>query len=72
MSDTHNKLQNGNNYNHWKILELVLDLNYFSFFNPVTNPNPTHLARHQTLSLNHQFSQRIWYVEYYFVHAHMA
>jgi len=34
MSDTHNKLQYGNKHNHWKILDLVLDLNYFSFSNP--------------------------------------
>jgi len=41
MSDTHTKLlQFGNNYNHWKILDLALDFNYFSF----VNPNPTHLA----------------------------
>jgi len=53
----------GNNYNHWKILDLVLDLNYFS------SPNPTHLPKHQTLSPNRQFSQCIWYVEYYFVYA---
>jgi len=25
MSGTHNKLQYGNNYNYWKILDLVLD-----------------------------------------------
>ena len=30
MSDTH-KLQYGNNYSHWKIWDLVLDLKYFSF-----------------------------------------
>ena len=47
MSDTHNKLHHGNNYNHWKILDLVLDLNYFSFSNPnqtltwhTQTPNP--------------------------------
>ena len=39
MSDTQNKLQYGNNCNLWKILDLVLYLNYFSFSNP--NPNPT-------------------------------
>jgi len=56
MPDTHNKLtQYGNNYNHWKMLGLALDLNYFSF----SNPNPTHLPKHQTPSSNHQFSQRI-------------
>ena len=38
MPDTHNKLQYVNNYNHWKILDLVLDLNYISFY----NPNLTH------------------------------
>jgi len=31
MSDTHDKQQNGKNYNHWKILDLFLDLNYFFF-----------------------------------------
>ena len=40
MSDTHNKLKYGNNYNNWKILDLVLDLN-ISF----SNPNPD-LTRH--------------------------
>ena len=30
MSDTH-KLKYGNNYKHWKILDLVLDLNFFLF-----------------------------------------
>jgi len=59
MSETH-KLQYRNNYNHWKILGLVLDLNYISF----SNPNPTHLPKHETLSPNHHFSQRTWYVEY--------
>ena len=34
MSDTHNKLQYGNKYNQWKILDLLLDLNYISFSNP--------------------------------------
>ena len=34
MSDIHNKLPYGNNYNQWKILDLVLDLSYFSFSNP--------------------------------------
>ena len=72
MWDTHNKLQYGNNHNHWKILDLILDLNYFSFSNPNPNPKPTHLPKHQTLSPNHQFSQGIWFVEYYSVHAHMA
>jgi len=69
MSDTHKKLQYGNNYNHWKILDLVLDI-FFSY--PKPNRNQTHLPKHQTLSTDHQFSKRIWYVEYYSVHAHMA
>ena len=34
MSDTHNKLKYGNKYNQWKILDLLLDLNYISFSNP--------------------------------------
>jgi len=46
MSDTHNKLQYGNNYNHWKILDLVLDINYICFSNMNPNPNPTHLPEH--------------------------
>jgi len=36
MSDTHNKLQYGNDYNHRKTLDLVLDINYISFSNPNT------------------------------------
>jgi len=39
------------------MLDLVLDLNYFYFSKP--NPNPKHLPKHQTLSPNHTFSQRI-------------
>jgi len=68
MSDTRNKLQYENNYNNWNILDLVWDLNYFYF----SNPNPTRLPKHQSLSPNHQFSKRIWYVDYYSVQAHMA
>ena len=41
MPDTQSRLQYGNNYHHWKILDEVLDLNYFSF----SNPNLT-LTRH--------------------------
>jgi len=70
MSDTHNKRYYGNKFNHWKLLDFVLDLNYFSFSNP--NPNPTNLPKHETLRPNHQFFQRIWKVECYSVHAHMA
>jgi len=47
MSDTHNKLQYGNKYNHWKLLDLVLDLNYFSF----SNLNSTNVPKHQTEAL---------------------
>ena len=35
MSDAHNELRSGNNYNHWKTLVLVSDLNYIYFSNPV-------------------------------------
>ena len=45
MSDTHNKLQQWNNDNHWKILDLVLDLNYISYSHPDPNSNPTHLPK---------------------------
>jgi len=48
MSDTRNKLQYENDYEHWKILDLVLDLNYFSFPNHSPNPKPTQLPKHQT------------------------
>jgi len=59
MSDIHYTLQYGNNCKHGEILDLVLDLNYFSFSNPNPNPNPTLLPKHHTVSTNHQFSQRI-------------
>jgi len=72
MSNIHNKLQYGNNYYHWKMLYLVLDLNYYFLYEPSLNANPTHLPKHQTLRPNHQFSQRIWYVKYYSVHANIA
>jgi len=44
--------------------------NFFS--NPNPNLTPTHLPKHQTLNPNYQFSQRIWCVEYYSAHEHMA
>jgi len=53
------------NKNLW---DLVVDLNYFSFF----YPNPTHLPKHEFPSPNNQFDQRIWYVECYSVHAYMV
>jgi len=34
MSDTYNKLQYENKYIHWKILVLVVNLNYIYFSNP--------------------------------------
>jgi len=49
-------------------MDLVLYLNHFSF----SNPNLTHLPKHQILSPNHRFSKYIWYVEYYSAHVHMA
>jgi len=36
MSDTHKKLQYGNNYNHWKILDLVLDIFFLTLSQTVT------------------------------------
>jgi len=51
MSGTHNKLEYGNNFNHLKIL----DFSYFSF----SNPNPTHLPKHESVYPYYQFSQRI-------------
>ena len=53
-------------------MDLVLDLNYFSFSNHNQNPNPTHLPKHQIQIINsptHTFSERTWYVEYYSVHS---
>jgi len=49
----------------------VVDLNYFSFSRPNPNPNATHSPKHEFLSPNHQFYQRIWYVQYYSVHAYI-
>jgi len=49
-------------------LDLVVGLNYFYFSYP--NPNPTHLPKHEFLSPNNHFYQRIWYVECYSVHAY--
>jgi len=45
-SDTYNKIEHRIKYKHWKILALVLDLNYFSFSNPSLNPKPTHFPKH--------------------------
>jgi len=55
-----------------KIYGLSLLPQLFSFSHPNPKPNPTHLPKHESLSPNHQFSQHIWYEEYYFVHAYMA
>jgi len=46
MSDAHNKLQYRNYCNQWKILDLVLDLDYISCYNRNPSPNPTHLPKH--------------------------
>ena len=62
MSDTH-KLHYGIKWNQWKILDLILEFYNFSFSSCNIIPNPTHLLKHQTLSPNYQFSQRILYVE---------
>ena len=53
-------------------MDFFLDLSYFYFSNPNTNPNLTHSPKHWTLSPNHQFFQRIWYGEHHSVHTHMA
>jgi len=68
LSGTHKKLQYGNNFTIWKFLDLVFYLNYFSF----SHPNLTHLPKNESLSPKHLFSQLIWYVECYSVHAHMV
>jgi len=72
MSDTHDKLQYANNYNHWKILDLFLHLKYFSFSNPTQT-----LTRHTYLNtkawaLIISFLSVFKYVEYHSVHAHIA
>jgi len=71
MSGTHSKLSHVNNFYHGKSSDLVRDLNYFSFSHPNPNPNPTYLPKHEFLSPNNEFYQRIWCVEYYSVHAYM-
>jgi len=72
MSGTHNKLQHGNNFNHWKFSDLVLDLNNFSFSHPNPHPNTTYLPKHEFPSPNNQVCQRILYAEYYSVLAYMV
>jgi len=72
MSGTHNRLEYGNNFHHWKLSDLVVDLNYFSFPHHNPNPNLTHLPKHEFLRPNNQFYQRIWYVEYYSVHVYVV
>ena len=34
MSGTHNKLQGGNNFTHWKFWDLGFHLKIFFFFSP--------------------------------------
>jgi len=72
MSGTHNKLWHENKFHHWKFSDLVLDLNYFSFSHHNPCRNQTYLPKHEFLIPNNQFYQRIWYVEYYSVHAYMV
>jgi len=69
MSGIHNKLLHGNNFNHWKFSDLVVDLNYFSFSRPNPNPYPADLPKHEFPTPNNQFYRHIWRVEYYSVHA---
>jgi len=57
MSYTHNMLQY--EVKPMKDIGLNLRLQTFSFSNCNTDPNPTHLPKHQILSPNHDFSQRI-------------
>jgi len=71
MSGTHNKLQHGKNFNHWKYFGRICWPKLFFFFSPKPNPIPTHLLKHESLSPNNKFCQRIWYVECYSVHAYM-
>jgi len=54
MSDTYNKPLHGNNYNHWKILDILSDLKYISFSNTNAKPNwNTHLnIKPQTLIIS--------------------
>jgi len=42
---------------------------YFSNFHTNPYPNPTYLPKYEFPSPNNQFYLRIWYVEYYSVHA---
>jgi len=55
-------------FNHGKFSDLLVDLKYFSF----SYPNSTHLAKHEFVSPNNQFYQRMWHEEYYSVHAYMV
>ena len=55
-----------------KNIGLNLRIQLFSFSNCNIKPNPTRLPKHQILSPNHPFSQRIQYSECCSVHAHMA
>jgi len=71
MSGTHSKLQHGNNFNHRKFSDLLLDLNSFSFSHPNPKTNPTYLRKQEFPSPNKQFYPGFWYVENYSVHAYM-
>jgi len=72
MSGTYNKPYHGKNFNHWKFFGLSSWPQLFFFFLPNPNPSPTQLPKHEFLSPNNQFYQRIWDVECYFVHVYMV
>jgi len=67
MSDTHSKL--------YSTAVTITTKNIGLSLRPqliFSKHNPTHLSKQQTLSPNHQFSQRTRCGEYYSVHAYMA
>jgi len=72
MSDTHNKLQYWNNYNHWKTLDSVLDLHYISFHTLtqrlIQQTFPNTKRRVSVISFLSVFDL----LEYYSVQANMA
>jgi len=46
---------------------LLTSIIFFSYPNPNPNPNPTHLPKHEFLSSDNQFYQRIWLFGMYIV-----
>jgi len=59
-------------FHQWKFSDLVRDLNYVLFSHPNPYPNSTYLPKHEFVSPNNQFYQRIWYVEHSSVNAYMV